>query len=223
MLDECLDIARRHGYDHAVIEILRLLGGTAQKQGLYAEAGRRYAESLALARMIKDESSIRWGVIHQGWLELLQGNPAAAQAALLDMLPLFERYEPPWAVAWLEARLARIALELGDPAGAARHYVHCLLLCQRNDFRWGVAECLEGMAALAAPSQFGATRAASLLGAAGALRADLGQTRAVHEEDLYARTMERLRAQFDPAALASAEEHGAALSLDAAIGLAVTE
>ncbi len=151
---------------------------------------------------------------------MLQGDLAAGHAALQALLPLFERYEPPWAVAWLETRLARAALELGEQNQAAQHYARCLLLCQRNDFRWGFAECLEGLAALAEDSRAGAARAASLLGAAETIRDALGQTRAVHEQDLYSLTLARISAQLAPPELESARQHGAGLSLQAALALA---
>ncbi|HYF61611.1 MAG TPA: hypothetical protein VD886_02290, partial [Herpetosiphonaceae bacterium] len=89
------------------------------------------------------------------------------------------------------------------------------------DFRWGLAECLEGLAALAAAGPDGAARAAALLGAAAALRAEMFQARAPHEQDLYAATLDRLSRDLDPAALEAARQRGAALPLEAVIGIAM--
>jgi non-specific serine/threonine protein kinase len=110
---------------------------------------------------------------------------------------------------------------LGDHEAAAARFRDGLLLARETDDKEDLAWCLEGFAALAAGDGDG-ERAATLLGAAGALLARIGADYKPFERRLHESTESAARAACDPDAFEDASERGASLSLDDVLDVAVS-
>jgi DNA-binding CsgD family transcriptional regulator len=125
--------------------------------------------------------------------------------------------------AWFAARgrttLGRLALAGGDRAAAESLHHEALAAVAERGFRLGLAPALEALAAVAGALE-SSTEAARLLGAAGAIRRDLGLVpwRAAGAE--LDRLRDRLREGLGAETLARAMEEGAALAPDEAVAWA---
>jgi non-specific serine/threonine protein kinase len=110
----------------------------------------------------------------------------------------------------------QVACILDDRARAADAFREALRLAREWDSAWGMAECLEGLAVVAA-SDARPERAARLLGAAARLREAIGA--AVHPVDRadHDRAVQAAQSALGPAAYAAAWAGGQALSVDAVV------
>jgi hypothetical protein len=109
-------------------------------------------------------------------------------------------------------------------AEAAAVYAETLPVWQEVRHRAAVAyelECLAGMAVADGPAS--TQRAATLFGAAEALRERIGSTMTVMERGEYDQAVANLRAGAEPAVVEAAWARGRALGLDQAVGYALAE
>jgi len=145
-----------------------------------------------------------------GSVEQSSGRPEAARALVADALGHYRR------VGYLEGEASalqlagRVALSAKDPRGAADAFGRSLHLCRRIGHVGGTATALEGLAEVAA-ADADDQRALLLLGAAGALRARIGNplTGPALRQDRRIRTL--LADRLGPAAAHRALQRGAGL------------
>src|SRR5205814_1064412 len=116
--------------------------------------------------------------------------------------------------------LGEVGTELGQPDQARAWLVRCLEVRHEGGERFGVAQTLEKLGALAA---VGAHRehALTLMGAADALYEDLGAQRTPADRLQVERWLLPVRKTLNTEEANAAWTHGRALSLDDAVALAV--
>src|SRR5262249_26046334 len=100
------------------------------------------------------------------------------------------------------------------------HFAESLAICQETNHRPGVAQALDGLAAVAS-ARGEPERAARLLGAAAALREVIGVTPPPAERAEHERGLAAVRAGPRPAAVAAAWAAGRALPIEQAVAEAV--
>ncbi len=183
--------------DEARAAFERLLAGPA--------AGLRYPAAWALAGLAETLRHLGEG----------EGAAAAAERALESA----EALGNPWFAARARTTLGRLALARGDRTAAESLHHEALAGIAERGFRIGLAPALEALAAVAEALE-SATEAARLLGAAGAIRSDLGLVPWRDAGTELDRLRDRLREGLGAEALAHALDEGAALAPDEAVGWA---
>jgi hypothetical protein len=111
-----------------------------------------------------------------------------------------------------------IALE----ALALKHFTEGMTILHGLGNRAGVIESLEGLASVAAATT-APRRAASLWGAADALRQEIGYARTVHDSIAYERQVKPVRATLTAEAFDQAWDVGREMSLDDAVRYALDD
>ncbi|HWI60372.1 MAG TPA: BTAD domain-containing putative transcriptional regulator [Symbiobacteriaceae bacterium] len=169
-LDEALALGRNLVYGHPLI----IRGMVALFQGHLDEAVPYLEEALKLQQELGDRSTTAHALLYLG-LAALYRREAAAGARLGQALALFQGVGDESNTAWTLVNLGRLAQQQQDWAGAAAHYRNALMLYRKlyGVFKIGQADCLEGLAGLAAALGNG-TKAARLFGAAARIRAHCG-------------------------------------------------
>jgi hypothetical protein len=136
-------------------------------------------------------------------------------------------------VAWALCGLGTVACRNGlfDRAEALQQ--ESLVIRRDRDDRWGISECLEGLAAVAcgqaeqrqdeSESLGCCMRAARLLGAAAALRTSGGFPMSLFEREDAERVTRIVRAALGDGAFAAAWDVGKALMLEQAVAYALSE
>jgi non-specific serine/threonine protein kinase len=132
-------------------------------------------------------------------------------------------------IALASRSLGTVAWLQGDDARACALHKTSLRLYRDIEDRWGITECLEGLAEVssgqAAPeavttpieAQPGMLRAVRLYGAAAALRESTGNPRRLAERIRYQRIVAALTAALGETVFAAAWEEGRVLTLEQAI------
>jgi predicted ATPase/DNA-binding SARP family transcriptional activator len=219
--ESALVAARDGGEPRFVANALSNLGAIVLAAGDHARAASVLEEAVSLAREAGDTRIAALAINNLGDLALTTGDYARAR-------PLFEESH-----ALLEARgdtanLARssfnrgaVDLMLGDDEAAAARFRDGLLLARETDDQEDLAWCLEGFAALAAGHGDG-ERAATLLGAAGALLVRIGADYKPFERRLHESTESAARAACEPDAFAEATGRGASMPMDEVLDVAMS-
>ncbi len=215
-------VAARDGSEpQFVANALSNLGAIVLAAGDHDRAASVLEEAVSLARESGDTRIAALAINNLGDLALTTGDYARAR-------PLFEESH-----ALLEARgdtanLARssfnrgaVDLMLGDHEAAAARFRDGLLLARETDDQEDLAWCLEGFAALAAGHGDG-PRAATLLGAAGALLARIGADHKPFERRLHESTEAAARAACDLEAYEEATEQGASMPMEDVLDVALS-
>jgi hypothetical protein len=151
--------------------------------------------------------------------ELGLGNLAEAHRLAEDSLAL-ARHGPPWHVASCTSKLAAVAQAEGDPEWASLLWSDSIQRFQAIGERRHIPRGLEGLAHAAALTG-DPERAATLLGAAAAIREQTGVPLPPVEQPAYDATLERVRSALTPTELAARWDTGSAMLLAAAVDFAI--
>src|SRR5204863_7858182 len=116
--------------------------------------------------------------------------------------------------------MGRANVGLGEHARAREVFAEGLVLAEQADYKWGVAECLEGLATVAAALEDD-ERAALLDAAAGSLREAVGAPLPAVDRPEHERRAAQVRERLGEEAWASIRARGAELSFADAIKLAL--
>ncbi|HEU5300393.1 MAG TPA: tetratricopeptide repeat protein [bacterium] len=196
------------------------LGHAARSLGRGDEAARRYQAALEIWRSIGNERGIAWALFDLGLAARDRGEGQEALALHEQSLAVFRRVGYRWGMAWTTWNLGLLAHGRGDHDQARAHFVESLELYHARDDRRGIAQCLEGLAAvLFAWGQAGSS--ARVLSAADALREGLGVPLPGTDRGQHDRTLSGLRASLAPDVFEAEWRAGRALDVEAAIGLAL--
>jgi len=215
-----LEIREGLGDQAGIANLLVNLGIVATGSGDLAQA-RSYLERAAT---IYDEIGDRRGrssaASSLAWASLIAGEPEAARRHSEQAVALATEIGHRQYIAIGRNNLGNALRLLGEWSDAGEQYALAVAGYRELDDRWGFAFLLEDVALLAAGS--GQHEAAfRLVGAAGALREEIGAPReASLEKDIEA-GMQPARDALAAADAARASEEGAALELEAAIMLAL--
>jgi tetratricopeptide (TPR) repeat protein len=203
-----------------VANALSNLGAIVLAAGDHERAAVVLEEAVARAREAGDTRIAALAINNLGDLALTTGDYRRAR-------PLFEESH-----ALLESRgdtanLARslfnqgaVDLMLGELETARGRFRDGLLLASEAGDKEDIAWCLEGHAALAARAGDG-RQASILLGAAGALLAQIGADYKPFERQLHETAQREAETLCGPADHVAACERGAAMSLDEALDVAL--
>jgi predicted ATPase/DNA-binding SARP family transcriptional activator len=215
-----LDSARRTGEPKFVANALSNLGAIVLAGGDEGRAAVVLDEALELAREVGDERITALALNNLGDLALSTGDYRRAGPLFEESHALLRSRGDTANIARSLFNLGAVDLMLGANRGAEARFRESLELARAADDKEDLAWCLEGFAALAASNGEG-ERAATLLGAAGALLARIGADYKPFERRLHESTESAARAACDPGAFATAIEQGASLSMDEALDAAV--
>jgi predicted ATPase/DNA-binding SARP family transcriptional activator len=220
LAEAALDEARRSKEPQYVANALSNLGAIVLAAGDHPRAAVVLEEAVALAREVGDTRIAALAINNLGDLALTTGDYERAR-------PLFEESH-----ALLEGRgdtanLARslfnrgaVDLMVGDHASAHARFREGLLLASETGDAEDIAWCLEGLASVAA-EEGDAERAAVLLGVAGGLLRQIGADFKPFERQLHEATEARAQALCGLEECASARARGEAMTLAAALELAI--
>jgi predicted ATPase len=179
-----------------------------------------YDELLALERAHQDPHALATSLSYRAALALRQNDIAQTIAWHAEALALAESTEDERLLAVELARLGQLALMQQKGAQAAAYFAESLRYCRRLGDSFYLGQNLLGMAGVALLRQDYA-RAAQLAGAEEALSEWLGMTRLPMAQQHYEQALNRLRAQYDAAALAAAWAQGRAMTLEEAVSYAL--
>jgi tetratricopeptide (TPR) repeat protein len=151
---------------------------------------------------------------------LLRGDLVAARAWAEEALSFSRRINRAWAIGNALAKLGRVALALGDALWAYSLWHESLELFQAQADRRYVLSAIEGLAH-AAQQREASEHAARLLGAAAAWRDTLGIPLPPADRPSRDRLLAQLRATLGDELLERFLQAGRALTLEAAVALAL--
>jgi non-specific serine/threonine protein kinase len=177
---------------------------------------QRYGEeALAIFQTIGQPYGIASALNYLGDIARVRGDYPTAEARYTASLPLMRRSNVKSDLPALLHNLGNVALAKGERERAAELFAEAIELHRHMGDRMGIAECLNGLAAIAAGAD--PLRAARLYGAAAALRDTLGMPMWAAERIEYERNLAAARSLASDATWESAWAIGQALSLDQAL------
>ena len=186
----------------------------------FAEARSHFEASLKIFRELNDQNGMGWVPPWLGCLAYRAGELDKARALIEEGLAIDDPngHWPELAFALLS--LGDVTRAQGEFEFAAEQYARSLRMVIAHGVRPDVAQYLEGFAKLAiAAGQ--PDRAARLLGAAAALRDQIGTPVPPVERAEYDRAVALARVQLDPASFSVAWDEGLALSWEQAANYAL--
>ena len=184
------------------------------------------ARAIILAREIisaargRDEHAVAHAANTIGLALEAEGETEQARRAFEECLAISRAHNFVEAEAYGLASLAHVELP-ASPSEAAGHYEESIALMVRLEDPRGIAYCLEGLAAVAIAFE-DAVRAATLLGAAAAIRDRTGAPLDALEQAEVDAASTRAKAALGDASFASAFSRGSALDVDA-VDIALSE
>lgn len=198
LTNQCLTLYRTLGDEVGIATALNNLGAMRREQGDKAGASVAYSESLTLFRRLKYRSRVALVLYNSGELAYDEGELPRAMSLLEASLLMYQSLKDAWGMAINEDMLGRVATALGRYEQAVTHYLTSLRLWRDLGNRRRTALALEGLAGVAL-AQADGKRAARLLGAAEALRADIQAPLSPADRASYERgalTFAQLQATF---------------------------
>ena len=198
---------------------LGTLAELAAAAGDYDAAIRLLERGLALRRALGDTRLVANSLLMLGRMELLRGELDRATMLLEESLVLARAVKDTWSSSVALANLGRVRLCQSDAAGARSLFEEGLgVVLERNDRRV-TAELLQGLAAVVALEGRPAD-AASVLGAAEAIRESTGGTPSPAETMIATRFLASLRESLGEEGFDAQVMTGRTLGIDAALVLA---
>jgi predicted ATPase len=222
LYEESLVIQRQIGDQRGIAISLNNLGNVASNQGEYEAARALYEESLAIRRELGDQQGIANSLGNLGNVAYCQGGYEAARALYEESLVIQREIGDQHGIARSFNGMGNVASDQGEYEAARGLYEESLAIQREIGDQQGIAYNLEGLAAVAA-AQGQPGRAARLFGAGEALREAIGAPWPQSERAHYDRDVAAVRAALDEPTFAVAWAEGHALSLEAAIDLALLQ
>lgn len=222
LLEESLALARASGDLVNAAFSLLYLGVSAMVRGRAELAAERYRESLELWRLLRNKHQISLTLMLLGRIAVARGRLNEARATLDESLELARQAGSPRALGWALLYLGYLARQRGDLDEAHAYYKESLDQRFGSGDRRGIAQCLEGLAAVEtgrvrAGDGRRAGRAALLWGAAERLRDTIASPIPPYEQPEYERDLGDVRAALGDGPFAGAWSAGRSLSLAAAV------
>jgi len=217
-------LALFHELDNALgsLYVQTNLGYLAVAQGDYPEAEVRFRESMDRARATGERLALFSSLGGLAVVLHRQGQWAAARELFEQALAMARELGGAWEIGTTLKDIARAECDEGHQDLALQHLVEGLTILHGLGDRPGVIESLEGFAGVAAATAT-PRRAARLLGAADALRQEIGNARSVDASIAYERQVKSVRAILTDEAFEQAWNEGRAMSFDDAVRYALDE
>jgi predicted ATPase/DNA-binding SARP family transcriptional activator len=217
--EEALEAARRTGERLYVANALSNLGAIVLAAGDRGRAGAVLEEAVELAREVGDQRIAALAINNLGDLALTNGDYERARPLFEESLALLRARGDTSNIARALYNLGAVDLVLGRHGQARERFSESVQLSRTTGDKEDLAWCLEGFAALAAAAGEG-ERASLLLGAAGALLAQMGAEFKPFERQLHDATEAKARGLCGDLFEAAAER-GAVLTLEEALELSL--
>jgi predicted ATPase len=200
---------------HNLAIVARLEGNTTQARALQEEA-------LAIRNRLGDRRAIALSLNNLGNVALDQGDYAGARARLEEAVMLQREVGDKYYIANALNNLGNVTRAQGDYEATRQLYTESLLINRELGDGWQLAYVIEDIGGLAA-LQGQAERALKLVGAASALREEIGAPLSPAEQTKLERTLEPARQALTEVMQEQAWAEGRALSLEEAIEYALNE
>jgi predicted ATPase/DNA-binding CsgD family transcriptional regulator len=200
---------------------LGFLGHIARARAELPRAAELLEASIAAFRSIGDELSAILPLAALGFTACLQGDAVRALALCDEAVRLARQTGAAGRLTLALIYQGQVTSLLDQPGTAAAAFQEGLRLAREWESAWGMAECLEGLAVLAASAGHFA-RAARLLGAAARLREAIGAP--VHPVDRadHDRAVQASQSALGAGAYGAAWSSGQALGVDVVIDYAAS-
>jgi predicted ATPase/DNA-binding XRE family transcriptional regulator len=199
---------------------LTVHGFVAMCQGRYADALEPYTESVAICRELGLSWQLATSHLNLGAALLHSGNAKEAVAGLQEALRLYRELGDDIFAARVLNHIAHAALAANDVAGAHRLAREALASLAEQGERQGIAEGLETLAAVAA-ARSAVERAATLSGAAAAIRETIASHAAPFDVAITGPLLDRIKASVSEEQWHRAWARGAATDSAAAVAYAL--
>jgi non-specific serine/threonine protein kinase len=221
-LEKSLELWHAQGNRYWMAVALNILGSSFLAQGDLQHATRPYRAGLEAARDAEDKGLIGLSLYNLGKLALNQGDYERAAFLSEESLTLFREVGDLRRVSLSLMNLARVALHKTDLERALALYREGLEIAKAVGAKNRIAEGLEGAASIAC-AQGQPVHSARLLGAAEAVRDDIGTPVSTDYWAVYEYSLETVRASLDEKTFAAAWAEGRAMMPERAIEYALAE
>ena len=215
-------IFRELGHDWSIAQSLANLGLVALNTGDYEEAKRQLEESLALRRALGDKQGIAQSLNNLGTVMRSKAEYNAAGLLHEESRQVFKELGDSWSVALCLGNLGFVALNSNEHGEAQALFEEGLRLASKLGAKQAIASCLLGLSATAA-REGSAERAATLLGAAEALREEIGSPLPPPERVDYEHVMLLVRETLSAAQIEEVWARGRQLDISQATVYALGE
>jgi len=218
---ECHELGLELGDERLAAISLVPLGRATLGKGERDEAARLFEQATERAQKNGDPATVAMARLNLGYLELSGGDHLRAEAALGAARDGFAELHDDYGVARSLAGLGSVAIHSGRTGDAIRHLRMSLELERIAQDAENVAWPLQLLGI--AEAETAPVRAATLLGAAEAMRQSLDLPLQGVELALHHRALTRLAASLDASVLSAAWTGGRALPVAKAIEHALAE
>lgn len=218
-LQKSLTIYRRIGDKAFIASVLNVLGVVAHDQAEYGTARSLYGESLELAKEQGDRHSEARSLNNLGIVAREQGDYGDARSMFRQSLAISREIGDTHNTSLCLLSLGLVDWYSGEYMSAQAHLLESLALFHAAAHTLGIADCLEGLARVAA-SHGHIERAACLWGAAESLREQIGAPLPPADRADYDRNVDAARAEMGEQLFAAAWASGRALTPDQAVAYA---
>ncbi len=201
---------------------MRGCGFAALQRGDLVQAQHDTDRSLAVSQAAQDAWGAAWSLYDIGYLALVRNELGQAQALLEVAVIALRDQGIQFGVFRALFALAQVRAEHGAAAQARALYHEALRLQQQMHFVYLTADCLEGLAGVAA-REGQPIPAARLFGAAQAQREATAMQRWRHRDAWYEHDLALARSQLDPDTWHAAWTAGGAMTLEQAVEVALAE
>jgi len=215
-----LQIRKRLGDRAGMAGLLSNLGIVSEYSGDPVAARNYHEQALELRTQLDDRRGVAVSLTNLGTIAVLEHDYAAARQAFEEAMRLNREVGDPWMVANADNNLGNATRGLGEYEAAQRHYAESLRAYREYDDKWALAFLVEDIGQLAALRGDG-ERAFELVGAADALRYEIGTPRAPGLEEELERQLAPARRAIGGVAAANARARGQALAVPEALDLAL--
>jgi len=220
---EGLALARQTASVEGEAIALATLGDIAVDSGDFREARQLYGQALAIAERSGTPAAVAWALASLGTLAQREGNDEAAEEMLEKAVSLLDSPRAhDWHRGVVLARLAPFVRRRGDPIRAGSLLREAIARLRAVHARVELTTCLEELARVAIDERQPA-RAATLFGAAGALREATGAVLSDDGLQMLAGDVDKVRKGLGERAFNAAWTAGHALSLDNAVEAALSK
>ncbi len=222
LLEEMLALGRLHAQPLAIASALTLLGTIAFEKQAFREARALYIEAVGHARASGDGYALALAANSVAKPMILLGEIEQAAEIFAESLPLYHAIGDTADLSRVSLWLGIIAMEQGDRVRARALFIEGLEAHRRMYTFVGIAECLEGLAALAVREKSWG-RALVLASAADTIRATIGSPCPPYWRDWLAPRLDTARLALGVSVSATAWAVGTAMTMDEACTQAMAE
>lgn len=215
---ESLGLFRETGDRRGTAFVLNLLGVLASDRGDYGTAQARFEEGLAIQRELGDRRGIERSLSSLGLVAREQADLEKARALYEESLAIGRELGHKAGMAFALRGLGAVAWLDGHPAEAEERFGESLRIETALNSPSGIAGCLEGLAQVTDDL----SRAATLLGAASALRETAHAAPPHADETRAARRLAGVRSGLGEARFSAAWERGRLMRQDDAVAYALS-